>query len=215
MDAEKKNRGFSWLYIVALLLFLLVLAILFWPKSTGTSQDDVAGLAATEAMTAPDDAYATDDRTGGTAAMARPVRSYVEWSATMAGSESDRAFTRNGLMSLADALAAVVERAPNLDRSQINNKLSTMREKAGALSGNWESTAHASKIREAFRAGADVFEELQQRSFPDLKEDVQALRSEIQRLEAQALTQEQKNRVKDVFREASDVLQKMEQRRGR
>ncbi len=215
MDVEKKNRGFSWLYILALLLFLLVLAILFWPKSTSTSQDDVPGLAATEAMTASDDTYATDDSTGGNATMAQPVRSYVDWSATMSGRESDQAFTKSGLMSLADALAAVAERAPNLNRDQINNKLSTMRNKASAITGNWESTAHASKIREAFWASADVFDAIQQSSFPDLKQDVQGLRNEIQRLDAQALTQDQKNKVKDVFREASDVLQKMEQNRGR
>ncbi|GAB3171061.1 hypothetical protein [Telluribacter humicola] len=217
IDIEKKKRGFSWLYILGLILLIAVLGFLFWPKDISDEQDDVVGLATTEEMAATDDNYAADDRTASdNNAMSQPVSSYVQWANNISQNEMgvDHEFTKNGLMNMADALAAVAERTPNVNRDQFNNKLNTMRNKANAITNNWESTSHANKIKDAFQASADVFAEIQRTSFQNMQQDVQGLKNEIQEMDTSTMTLEQKSKVKDVFRQAADVLQKMEQNRA-
>ncbi|HEV7347087.1 hypothetical protein [Telluribacter sp.] len=214
IDIEKKNGGGSWLWILGLLLLVAALAFIFWPKETSRDQDNVTGIATTEQMAAGDDNYASDDRAGTTS---QPVTSFVNWSENMSQNEMGlgHEFTKNGLMNMADALAAVAERAPGVNRQQFNSKLTTMRNKAIAITNNWESTSHANKIKDAFRASADVMEELQRSSFPAINNDVQRVRQSIDAMDTKTLTLDQKEKVKDVFKEAAEVVQSMDQNLNR
>ena len=126
----------------------------------------------------------------------------------------DHEFTRNGLIQLADALAATAEKAPNVNREQFDGKLSRMRNMTNEITDNWESTQHANKIKQAFQASVDVFAEIQQSSFPNMDQNVVTVRQTVEQLDPNTLTLDQKDRVKAAFRESADLLAQMNQNTG-
>ncbi|GAA4400745.1 hypothetical protein GCM10023187_14240 [Nibrella viscosa] len=214
IDIEKKSGGTVWPWLLGLLLLIAVLAFIFWPRDN--TRDEVAVTDNTEQRVGTSNAYATEDVTT-TGTMAPAVRSYVDWATSISVQGEmglDHQFTRTGLMNLADALAAVSLKAPNVNRQQVDNKLSRMRTMANDITDNWESTQHADKIKRAFQASVDVFDELQQSSFPNLNGDVASVRQAVEQMDTNTLTLDQKNKVKDVFRESADVLEKMSRNLG-
>lgn len=214
IDIEKKSGASVWPWLLGLLLVVAVLTFIFWPRDD--DKNELATLSNTEQRDGATDTYPTDEVAAGTNTMAQPVSSYVEWSNNMSKNEMGLAheFTSNGLESMANALAAIAEKVPNVNQQQVNQKLIRMRKNAGTITENWKSTSHAAKIKQAFLASTDVFEALQQSSFPDLQSDVQEIRQAVNQMDTKTLTLNQKNKVKDVFRLSADVLQKMSQNRG-
>lgn len=203
-----------WPWLLGLLLVGAVLTFIFWLRYD--DKNELAPLSNTEQRAGSTDTYPNEKVAAGANTMAQPVSSYVEWCSNMPQNEMglDHEFTRNGLESMANALAAVAEKVPSVNQQQVNQKLIRMRENAGTITENWESTFHANKIKQAFQASTDVFEALQQSSFPDLQSDVQEIRQMVNQMDTKTLTLNQKNKVKDVFRLSADVLQKMSQNKS-
>ena len=117
----------------------------------------------------------------------------------------DHEFTNEALVKLieaADAMANEVGYDVQIDIEKV-------REYANMIEQDSFETTHANNIRKADDLLTNVLQNIQKAKYPDLEDEVAALRSASESVKPGVLTLDQKAVVKNYFSKAADLLQKM------
>ena len=117
----------------------------------------------------------------------------------------DHEFTNEALVKLieaADAMANEVGYDVQIDIEKV-------REYANMIEQDSFETTHANNIRKADDLLTNVLQNIQKAKYPDLEDEVAALRSASESVKPGVLTLDQKAAVKNYFSKAADLRQKM------
>lgn len=119
-------------------------------------------------------------------------------------------YTRENLRLLAGSLDAMANNY-DLDDVALKAAADELREQAAVLDNNWRSTKHADHIQNAFVAATKVMERLQEKYIPNAKAEVNAVVSQVEKLNTKDLTLDQKKEIKGFFDAAADAVLTMAQ----
>ena len=196
---EKKRSVWPWV-LVALLLALLA----WWLLSQGDDVDD--GVVTETGTGIVADPVAGD--VGPTAAPAAvgAFLTFVEQAGTRGEMGLNHEYTADGLRRLADALAAF---NTGEGADAVNERLTQLRARADALQREASSTRHAELTRDAFAAAAAAVETLQERRFPALSSQADALVESAGQIQPGTLLLEQRQAVHGFFERAATTLRAM------
>lgn len=141
-----------------------------------------------------------------------PVQEYVNFVQSDASNNPDMGldheYTSEGIQKLKTALVAIADEQAAGDVN-IEQKKETLNQAADNIQTDPMSTEHANSIKSAFTAAADLMDALQERSFPNLNNDVQEVQDAANSIETGTQTLNQKDQVKEFFKESSEALQAM------
>lgn len=205
IDIEKKKAP-VWPWIIVALL--AIAAIIWWA-------DDDNDMNATEteevAVNENDlDNNMNADNENNDQVQAEEVESYVAFvNNSNKNIDVSHEYTHDALTKLADALEEVVDEN-NADLEN-GNSLKELRQQADQLTENVSSEKHANILSRAFTSAADIMENLQEKHYPDNKENVEEVKDAAQSIDPQVIVTDQKEVVHKFFDKAADALQEMEQ----
>lgn len=130
------------------------------------------------------------------------------------GAQSDMDFqheyTSEGIRRLADALSAMAER-DGIDDPSFEQTHERLLQQAQQLQQHAQSTEHASQVREAFTAAADLMATLQQQRSPEFGDAVAEVRQAAEAINPDQRLLEQRQAVDTFFARAHEALQAMAQ----
>jgi hypothetical protein len=117
----------------------------------------------------------------------------------------DHEFTNEALVKLIEATDAMA----NEVGYDVQIDIEKVREYANMIEQDSFETTHANNIRKADDLLTNVLQNIQKAKYPDLEDEVAALRSASESVKPGVLTLDQKAVVKNYFSKAADLLQKM------
>jgi hypothetical protein len=193
---EQKKQIWPWLIagvvIVALLVYFLAL------RDSGMN---------TEAVTATDSITSTDESDlVGINENNGIVTAYVNFVKTSNENMSlDHEYTNEALVKLIEATDAMA----NEVGYDVQIDIEKVREYANMIEQDSFETTHADNIRKADDLLTNVLQKIQKAKYPDLEDEVSALKRASESVKLGVLTLDQKAAVKNYFSKAADLLQKM------
>jgi hypothetical protein len=193
---EQKKQIWPWLIagvvIVALLVYFLAL------RDSGMN---------TEAVTATDSITSTDESDlVGINENNGIVTAYVNFVKTSNENMSlDHEYTNEALVKLIEATDAMA----NEVGYDVQIDIEKVREYANMIEQDSFETTHADSIRKADDLLTNVLQKIQKAKYPDLEDEVSALKRASESVKLGVLTLDQKAAVKNYFSKAADLLQKM------
>lgn len=117
----------------------------------------------------------------------------------------DHEFTNEALLKLTNATSAM---ADEIDYD-IQKDLDEVRTHADKITNDPFETTHANSIRLSAEILANVLQNIQQKAFPNLAGEADAVIKSVSAIELEALTLDQKGDVKNFFRKSAVLLEKM------
>ena len=193
---EKKKPIWPWLIvglvIVALLLYFLVFrdngenteAVTEADSITNTNESDLLGV---------------KENNGTVAAYVNFVDNSKEMMSL------DHEYTNEALLKLIEATNAIA----NEVGYDVQADIEKVKEYAKMIASDPFETTHADNIRKADDILTNILQNIQKAKYPDLTNEVAALKSASESIKLGVLTLEQKDEVKTFFIKAADLLQKM------
>ncbi|MGE5680635.1 MAG: hypothetical protein ACM34K_07130 [Bacillota bacterium] len=122
--------------------------------------------------------------------------------------ENSPQFASYGLHLLSAAIGATVVRDEPKDE-ELNQMRQKLEQVSDSINSNWDATSKAQDIRMAFISAADLLNELQERHYPELKNNIQQLHKEAEAINPGLRATEQSVQVKKFFEQSGQVLQAM------
>ncbi len=193
---EQKKQIWPWLIvglvIVALLLYFLVFrdngenteAVTEADSITNTNESDLLGV---------------KENNGTVAAYVNFVDNSKEMMSL------DHEYTNEALSKLIEATNAIA----NEVGYDVQADIEKVKEYAKMIASDPFETTHADNIRKADDILTNILQNIQKAKYPDLTNEVAALKSASESIKLGVLTLEQKDEVKTFFIKAADLLQKM------
>ncbi len=119
-------------------------------------------------------------------------------------------YTSEGIRRLAEALSAMAER-DGIDDPSFEQTHERLLQQAQQLQQHAQSTEHATQVREAFTAAADLMATLQQQRSPEFSDAVAEVRQAAEAINPDQRLLEQRQAVGTFFARANEALQAMAQ----
>lgn len=193
---EQKKPIWPWLLvglvIVALLVYFLVFRDNGENTETVTEQESITN-------TYESDLLGVKENNGTVAAYVNFVENNKEKMSL------DHEYTNEALLKLIEATDAMA----NEVEYDVQADLDKAREYAKMIEKDPFATTHADNIRKADDALTNILQNIQKAKYPELTNEVTALKSASESIKPGVPTLEQKDAVKNYFAKASDLLQKM------
>lgn len=204
IDIEKKKKPI-WPWLLALLLVAVGVWIVVEVVDTVEEVQPTVVEGPSPAGDVLDTASAADE-------VPQDVEQYFTFVDDSANMGLPHQYTSSGLLKLAEALTAVVNKYDLRDQVEIDEATNIIRSKAQYIQKNPESPYHADSIKVAFQAVKTVLDDLAGH-YPDVAGGEQEMDNQINELSPGVLTLEQKPVVKSFFEETQRVLKEMVERK--
>lgn len=117
-------------------------------------------------------------------------------------------FASYGLHLLAAAIGATVNRDDPYDQ-QLKQKRIQLQQMADSIKNNWDATANSEKLRSAFIEASDILSQVQQKHYPELRDDVMQIQKAAEAINPDQKAIDQNDQVRDFFEQSGQVLQSM------
>ena len=121
------------------------------------------------------------------------------------GMDVNHEYTNNALLKMTDATRAMAQEI----QYDVGTDLDKVKQEAQAITEDKYATSHADSIRNATGILATTLQNMQQAKYPELAQEVSALRNASDAIKPGVLTLEQKDQIKSYFDKGADVLKKM------
>lgn len=131
--------------------------------------------------------------------------SFVQENQASKKAGANHAYTHDGLKYLSCSLESLIE-DNNLNDAGLEDKRKSLTEAAKKIQEEASSENHANEIKSAFKDAVAIMEELQETSYPDLKDKIAEVRNAAKDLEVNSTTLEQEDELDDFFKKASNAL---------
>ncbi len=204
---EKKGGTAIWPWIVG----LLVLGLVIWGITELFDEADEpgieeVGIVDNDREVAETAVVNTDD-----SAYRNSVAAYMDYTADMQGEMGlDHEFSHRALTLLANASASLAEYKEQDGNSDARTKAAKVRQLADEITRDPTATDHADKIRAAALMITDILENVDRDSYAgNERAQLTQLRKQAKDINAQTLTLNQKEDVRDFFATARNILAKM------
>jgi len=193
---EQKKPIWPWLLVGLVIVGLLVYFLVFRDNSENT-----------EAVAEPDSITNTSESDLlGIKENNNTVAAYVSFVENNKEKMSlDHEYTNEALVKLIDATDAMA----NQVGYDVQADLQKARDFAKMITKDSFETTHADNVRKADDMVANVLQNIQEAKYPELTNEVIALKSASESIKPGVLTLDQKDAVKNYFAQAADLLQKM------
>jgi membrane-anchored protein YejM (alkaline phosphatase superfamily) len=193
---EQKKPIWPWLLVGLVIVGLLVYFLVFRDNSENT-----------EAVAEPDSITNTSESDLlGIKENNNTVAAYVSFVENNKEKMSlDHEYTNEALVKLIDATDAMA----NQVGYDVQADLQKARDFAKMITKDSFETTHADNVRKADDMVANVLQNIQEAKYPELTNEVTALKSASESIKPGVLTLDQKDAVKNYFAQAADLLQKM------
>ncbi|MBA3901528.1 MAG: hypothetical protein H0X62_15220 [Bacteroidetes bacterium] len=195
IDIQKKKKPI-WPWILGILVIIAAIVLLGREETRDEVGETVAPI------------------TNGEAEVPEEISEYVAYIRQTEPTEEmgiHHEYTAEGLRKLASALDALVSET-DTDDVEISDKRGRIEEAANYIQQDPYAGTHADTIKAAFVVASQVILALQRQNFPDLSNEAQNLHSTAQDIDAQTLTLEQQEGVKEFFEESASTLDAMARR---
>lgn len=205
IKVEKKKPVWPWI-LLGLLILAVILYFVFADNDTMDDVDDTDDIEQVEDTTYTSNENTTgwDDNTS-TAGTGGEVENFIAHVGDQSRMGIDHEYTNNALIHLINAVETKA-REVNVD---IDASIQEMRGDAREITQNPQGTNHANKIKSVGEKIASTLEDIQEKNFPNLSNDVEEVKTAAQKIEASTLTLDQKDQINEFFNQAADVLKKM------
>ncbi|WP_026709230.1 hypothetical protein [Flavobacterium frigidarium] len=193
---EQKKPIWPWLLVGLVIVGLLVYFLVFRDNSENT-----------EAVAEPDSITNTSESDLlGIKENNNTVAAYVSFVENNKEKMSlDHEYTNEALVKLIDATDAMA----NQVGYDVQADLQKARDFAKMITKDSFETTHADNVRKADDMVTNVLQNIQEAKYPELTNEVTALKSASESIKPGVLTLDQKDAVKNYFAKAADLLQKM------
>jgi hypothetical protein len=204
----RERTRWPWILLGLALLALLV----WWLVSRGDRENVVA--TETQRGAVADTVSATGVGTAeGTPGAVNEFIRFVEQNQSQFATTLSHQFTADGIRRLAAALGEITER-DTVGGAALRPRLDTLRQRADALQRNEESTNHSRYARDAFAQAASIMDDLRQRQYPNVANEVTQVREAAQAIKPGQLLLEQDDEVRRFFERSGAALRAMANTQG-
>jgi hypothetical protein len=193
---EQKKPMWPWLLVGLIIVGLLVYFLVF--RDNGEN---------TEAVAEPDSiTNKNESDLLGIKENNNTVAAYVDFVENNQEKMSlDHEYTNEALVKLIDATDAMA----NQIGYDVQADLEKARDFAKMITKDSFETTHADNVRKADDMVTNVLQDIQKAKYPELTNEVTALKSASESIKPGVLTLDQKDAIKNYFAKAADLLQKM------
>lgn len=210
----KKRKKPVWPWILGALVLMAVFGwLVFSITDTDTEAPDYTATTYTPDINL--DRNETDNiGVDNTISNSGDAAAYVDFVEGMNGREKvgiDHEFTSDGIRRLADALSSLAAKE-GLETAIIEQTKDQLYQAANQIQKDPQSEQHANNIREAFTGAADFMQTLQQKSYPNIADQITQVEKAAEAIDAKQLTTNQKEKIKAFFEKSGDVVEEMAQR---
>ncbi|MGB3545404.1 MAG: hypothetical protein WBA17_00405 [Saprospiraceae bacterium] len=206
---EKKGGTAIWPWIVG----LLVLGLVIWGITELFDEADEPGIEEVGIVDndVDDNTAAYTNTDADDSAYRNSVAAYMDYTADMQGEMGlDHEFSHRALTLLANASASLAEYKEQDGNSDARTKAAKVRQLADEITRDPTATDHADKIRAAALMITDILENVDRDSYAgNERAQLTQLRKQAKDINAQTLTLNQKEDVRDFFATARNILAKM------
>ena len=115
------------------------------------------------------------------------------------------AYVQEGINKLSDALMAV-SREQTQGQDTWGGELQQIKQEANKLQDRNLNTQHATVVRSAFSSAANLIQNIQNRYYPELKNEASDVMDAAQEIEDQELVSEQEDEIHSFFEEAAKKI---------
>jgi len=195
----ERKEGKGWLWVVLALLALALLAWWFFGR-----RNDNTAVGASDSTSVP--AAVTVDRGA--------VDGFLSWVANSdttnaaAASDLSHEYTATGVRQLAGAIGSIA-RGDSLGGSEVQEQVSALTTLADRLQTEPQSLKHADLVHAAFGSAAQLLLDVQQRSFPNARAQVDSVRQAADAMSKERPLLTQRAEVNRYFARAADAVRAM------
>lgn len=184
---EKKSPMWPWILVVIIVIGLL---IYFFVIKDDDKANQVVAIDTEQVMhEGQDDA----------------VAEYVAFVSDPRSMGLDHEFTKDAFIKLRKAIEAKADEKDH----DVSADLGQIDQHIDHITNDPYETTHANHIRKGSEVLANAMQNLQQAKFPNLSNEIQAVRQASNSIDPNSLTLDQRNAVKSFFDTSADLLQKM------
>ena len=199
---KKKKPVWPW---ILLLLAIAALVILIWPDSEDTDEVETneTEMVDTEREETMQNAEGGDEQN-----LMTSVDEYSRFLGEKGDSMGlEHKYTHQGITLMAEALKAMAQEMPA--EIEVQQEVQKLKEQADKIKEDTYAGTHANTIRDAFISASKVIQMIQEKRFPDMASEAQALRSEAEQIQKDVLTLEQKDNVNSFFKDSAQMIENM------
>ena len=201
---EKKKSIWPWILGILLLAAIIYIVVVMMDEDNELVETDETETVVDNEGTRNElsDNLDAENATGNVTGIA----AYMDYIQNNKAMGLEHEYSHNALLKLIEATDEI---ATDLE-VDIRADLDEARANANTITKDPEKLNHADKIKNAGMIITRALRTIQQQKYSDLKSDIDGLEKEVNQINPQEKTLDQKNDVKSFFDKAADVLTKMD-----